>query len=137
MEIEFTREDDAFKLKSSQFKSPIWVDTCHVGENQSDAPRPMQLFLASLGSCSSIDILNILYKARNRVEDYRISIHGNRVDEVPAVFDRITLHLELRGEIKEKTLQQAIKLTKEKYCSVIRMLKEEIKVEFTYTIIPS
>lgn len=97
---------------------------------------PMEAVLASLGGCMSIDIMMILEKQRQQVDDYKVEVIGHRVDDVPAVFDQITIHITITGKVKAEKIEQAIRLSEEKYCSVHRMLAPTIDIKTQYTINP-
>lgn len=98
-------------------------------------PRPMQAFLISMASCSSIDVVTILQKMRQQITSFEVQVTGERVDTVPKVFHTITLHFTIGGEVKEEKAKQAIELSLTKYCSVSKMLKEAIDVNYELTII--
>ena len=99
------------------------------------APRPMQVFLMSLASCSSIDVVTILKKMRQNVDEFYVRVDGERVDTTPRVFHTITLHYHIGGQVKQEKAQQAIDMSLEKYCSVSKMLREDIKVQAKLTIL--
>ena len=84
--------------------------------------RPMQLFLASLAGCSSIDVVLILEKQKQRIDSYEVFVEGKRTDAIPSVYESIHLRFVLRGDITDKKLQRAVTLGVEKYCSVASML---------------
>jgi uncharacterized OsmC-like protein len=94
----------------------------------------MELLLASLSSCSAIDILNILKKQRQKVVDFEIITNGTRKDATPATFENIELNILIKGDIDEQKLTKAIVLTKEKYCSVYQILSKSATINYTYKI---
>ncbi len=59
----------------------------HGGRNT--GPRPMEMLLMGMGSCTAFDILNILDKARADVTDCVAELDAERADSVPSVFTRI------------------------------------------------
>lgn len=85
--------------------------------------RPMQSVLAAVGSCSSIDIILLLRKQRQNLEDIRIRLEAERREEAPRLFTKIHVHYTLVGDIDEKKAQRACRLSMEKLCSVSLMLK--------------
>ena len=97
-------------------------------------PRPMQLVLHALASCMSIDVLSILYKQKQEVEDYRVSVNGDRRDEIPTVFTKIEMTIHVKGNVKESFLKRAIKLGEEKYCSVHHMLNSTVEINVNYEL---
>lgn len=97
------------------------------------APRPMQLLLMSHAACTAIDIVHLLKKMRQPLTDIRMTVNGDRVaGEVPSVFRKIHLHYILSGELDQKSVEKAIKLSVEKYCSVGAMLSKTAEVSWSY-----
>lgn len=95
----------------------------------------MQLLLAALGGCTGIDIVDIMRKQRQQIDDLEIVVSGERVKEPPRVYSKIHVEYRLKGkEIKEKAVQRAIQLSEDKYCSVGAMLKAKAKVTSSYII---
>ncbi len=92
------------------------------GENT--GPRPMEMLLTALGSCSAVDVVHILRRSRADVQDCRVRVEGTRAETDPKVFTDIHLEFVLRGaELSEKLVDRAVRLSAEKYCSVARMLE--------------
>jgi len=96
---------------------------------------PLQLLLAALGGCTGIDIVDIMRKQRQQVDNLEIVVSGKRVDEPPRVFNKIHVEYRVKGkDIKEKAVKRAIQLSEDKYCSVGAMLKAKAQVTSSYTI---
>lgn len=97
--------------------------------------RPMEVLLSSLAGCSSMDVLSMLKKMREDVQDYKVEITGERdTDQVPAVFKTIHVHFILKGKLSEKNVEKAIVLSMEKYCSVTKMLEKAATITHSYAI---
>lgn len=90
--------------------------------------RPMELLLSAHASCAAMDVVHILRKQKQPLEELRVKIDGTRADAVPARFSAIHLHFVARGEIAATKLQRAVKLSVEKYCSVGASLAPDIAV---------
>lgn len=90
--------------------------------------RPMELLAGSLAGCMSIDILLILRKQRLEVTSYRVAIEAHRKDVVPSSFETIELIFTVNKEVPLDKLENAVKLSHEKYCSVSASLDANIKV---------
>lgn len=90
--------------------------------------RPMELLLASLASCSLMDVVHILRKQKEPVEHLSVEVEGARKDAVPSPFTRINLVFVARGNVDDHKLQRAVKLSVEKYCSVSVTLSSEVAV---------
>ena len=92
--------------------------------------RPMEALLASLGSCTAFDVVEILQKRRTPVESYRIELSGERADEHPRRYTRIYVRHVVSGEgITQKSLERAVELSHDKYCSVAASLNADIEYE--------
>lgn len=90
--------------------------------------RPMQLVLAALAGCSALDVLHIMKKQRQPLEDLDVEVDADRADAVPAVFTRIHLRYTGSGAIELDKLRRAVELSMEKYCSVARMLSPTVEI---------
>lgn len=86
--------------------------------------RPMQLILSALGSCSAIDMVLILKKQKQTVEDFKIKVEGEREpDNIPSLWKSIHVSFELSGNIDHGKAEKAGALSLEKYCSVAETLR--------------
>lgn len=99
--------------------------------------RPMEMLLLGLGGCSNFDVINILEKARQAVEDCEVFLEAERADEEPKVFTKIHLHFVVKGRnLKEAQVKRAIDLSAEKYCSASIMLgRAGVEVTHDYEIV--
>jgi len=80
--------------------------------------RPMEMLLLGAGGCSSIDVLLMLKKSRQKVTDCWVELDGERAEEPPRIFTKIHMHFVVTGhEIDPRHVERAIQLSKEKYCS--------------------
>jgi putative redox protein len=90
--------------------------------------RPMELLAGALAGCMSIDTLNILKKQRIEVSAYEVKIVAQRKDAVPAVFETIDLQFHADLNVPLDKLENAVRLSHEKYCSVSASLHPEIHI---------
>jgi len=98
-------------------------------------PRPMEMVLLGLGGCTAFDVVTILRKARQSIEDCVIEIEAQRAETVPKVFTAIHLRYILTGhDLEEKQVARAVSLSAEKYCSVSRMLAASVQLTHDYEI---
>jgi putative redox protein len=96
--------------------------------------RPMELMLLSVGTCSTVDVISILKKARQDVTDCCVEVDGERADAVPAVFEKIHLNFKVSGnDLDENKVKRAVELSAEKYCSASIMLKKA-GVEISHSV---
>ena len=99
--------------------------------------RPMQLLLMSLAGCSSMDVVSLLTKMRQTLDDIRVEVNGERdTNEVPPVFKKIHLKFFLKGNLDEEKVTKAISKSVDKYCSVARMLEGKAEISWDYEIEP-
>ena len=97
-------------------------------------PSPVEMLLMALGGCTAMDVISILSKKRLEVKEFQVEVEGIRRETHPKVFTYIKVHYRFKGNLPQKAVEQAIKLSMEKYCSVSAMLKATAKVEWDYTI---
>lgn len=89
---------------------------------------PMEMVLASLASCSSIDAIEIFEKKKFKVDHYSVNVDATRVESIPAIFDTITITYNIDGNIELKKLMHVIDLCINKYCSVADILAPTAKI---------
>jgi len=92
--------------------------------------RPMEGVLASLASCSGVDVAMILNKQRQTFDSLVIDVRATRADAVPAVFESIHVVFRISGEVSESKAQRAVALSMDKYCSVVKMLSASVKITY-------
>lgn len=107
----------------------------HGGRNM--GIRPMEMILLGVGGCSSFDVVQILQKGKNDIVDCVAEISAERVDAIPSVFSKIHMHFIVKGRgLKPSTVDRAIKLSAEKYCSASIMLgKAEVEITHDFEVI--
>lgn len=101
---------------------------------EGDAVGPMESVLMAVAGCSSIDVVMILERMRQNLEDIEVKVVGTRRDEIPRYFTKINLHFIVTGNLKEKKVKEAIDLSIEKYCSVSKMLEKAVEITTSYEI---
>ncbi len=104
-----------------------------VGE---EGHRPMELLLIALAGCSGVDISHILKKKRQEIKDIQIVATGIRKEEHPRVYEKIKLLYRVYGKnLKEKAVEEALRLSLGKYCSVYAMLSKTCEIEVNVEVI--
>ncbi|MGH8462232.1 MAG: OsmC family protein [Stenotrophobium sp.] len=87
-------------------------------------PRPMELMLLGVGSCSSVDVVMILKKARQQITDCTVELKAERAETDPKVFTAIHMQFVVTGKaLSENHVKRAVELSAEKYCSASIMLQ--------------
>ena len=98
--------------------------------------RPMEMLLLGLGGCSAFDVVHILKKSRQPIAGCEVEVHADRAMTDPKVFTRIHIHFIVKGgDMKEKQVERAVRLSAEKYCSASIMLAQVAEVTHDFEII--
>lgn len=98
--------------------------------------RPMEMLLLGMGGCTAFDVVHILRKSRQPVTDCVAEIDAARADTDPKVFTKIHVHFIVSGKgLDSKRVEQAIKLSAEKYCSASIMLGKVAEVTHDFEIV--
>ena len=135
MRIELKRLDDAFHFEAvSETGNIAHMD---AGENiggHNKGVRPMQMMIMGLGGCSAIDIVLILKKQKQIIDDFQISIDGEREEgKEPSLWSKIQIHFKFKGQIDLAKAERAVQLSMDKYCSVSKTL-ELAGAKITYKV---
>jgi putative redox protein len=136
MEINLTRKNNRFNFEAENAAGQtVVLDANPAIGGEGKGFRPMEMLLVGLGGCSGIDMINVLTKQKEQLDDVKIKITASRKeDEVPAIFDTITIHFDLFGQLNVQKVERALDLTFDKYCSVSNILSRSAAINFTYTI---
>jgi putative redox protein len=94
------------------------------------ANTPMELVLIALCGCTASDVVGILRKKREPFTSLEVSAEGERAQGYPAVYTEIKLVYRVGGKVSHKAMEDAVRLSKEKYCSVSAMLEKTAKIRF-------
>ncbi len=98
--------------------------------------RPMEMLLLGLGGCSSFDVVMILKKSRQKINDCEVLLEAERAAEDPKVFTRIHLHFIVKGHnLAPEKVGRAVKLSAEKYCSASMMLGKTAEITHDFEVI--
>jgi len=119
----------AFDVTAETSGGTLVVDGAPDIGGEGRGMRPMELLLASVASCSAMDVVHILRQQKQPLEGLSIAIEGARADGAPSPFVRMKLVFEARGQgLDDHKLQRAVKLAVEKYCSAIATLKSDVEI---------
>jgi putative redox protein len=94
---------------------------------------PVELVLIGLCGCTGYDVASILRKKREPFTSIEVSARAERAAKPPTVFTEITLIYKVGGKVSPKAVEDAVRLSEEKYCSVAAMLQKTTKI--TYEIV--
>ena len=88
----------------------------------------MELILIALCGCTGYDVVSILQKKREPFTTLEVRAQGERATGYPAVYTEIKLTYLVGGKVSRKAVEDAVRLSKEKYCSVSAMLERTAKI---------
>jgi putative redox protein len=113
----------------------IVVDGAPEAGGRNLGPRPMELMLMGLGSCTAFDVVMILEKSREKVVACEVTLESERATEDPKVFTKVKMIYTLKGhDLKPATVERAIKLSADKYCSASKMFEKTAEIEHEWRI---
>jgi putative redox protein len=95
---------------------------------------PMESVLTALCGCTSVDVVSILRKKREPITGLTVSAEAEQAPDPPRVFTRIHLTYTVRGNVSRKAAEDAVSLSKNKYCSVSKMLEHSVKIDYSIQI---
>lgn len=130
MKVSFQYDRNEGFTTNVEGKEKISIKNSLVGNVKNFAPT--ELLLMAIGSCSSDDVLSILNKMREKVEDYQCEITGERKEEIPKTLERVNVKYNFTGNLNPEKVRKAINLSLTKYCSV-SILAKRGGAEVTYS----
>ena len=136
MKVNLKRINDACHLEArNESGVTISIDGAQEIGGQNLGFRPMQLMLAGIGSCSSMDIISILQKQKQTIENFEVEVNGEREKgKVPSLFETIHVHFKVSGDLDEDKVKRAIDLSMNKYCSVAKILEKTARISYTFEV---
>jgi putative redox protein len=92
------------------------------------AAGPMELVLIGLCACTATDVVSILRKKREPFSKIEVRAEAERAKEPPQVYEAIKLIYRVSGQVAQKSIEDAVRLSESKYCSVSAMLQKTAKI---------
>ncbi len=135
MKIEVQRVNENYKMEArNEIGNVIIIDNNKESGGNDEGFRPMQMLLAALGGCSSIDVISILKKQRVEPFELRVTLDGERDTGKEAnLWKKVHAHFQFTGDVSKEKAERAVELSITKYCSVSKTL-EAAGAEITYTV---
>jgi putative redox protein len=132
VKVELKRVDENFHFEAvNDTGNAVQIDASADIGGSGKGTRPMQLLLMALGGCSGIDIVLILKKQKQQIEDFSISIEGEREEgQEPSLYKNISVVFNFKGEIDKGKLIRAVDLSMKKYCSVAKTLEKTAHISY-------
>jgi putative redox protein len=120
------KHDNLFEGTSENGNKILFdADSAHT-----HGPSPMEAVLMALCGCTSVDVASILKKKRQALTGLRVSAVAEQAADAPRVFTKIKLTYAVSGKLSRKAVEDAVTLSKEKYCSVSKMLEKAAAIEY-------
>ena len=114
----------------------VTMDGAPDGGGRNLAPRPMEVVLAGAGGCTAYDVVVILKKNGQDITGCEVSLQAERAATDPKVFTKIHYHFVVRGKnLKRNLVEQAVRLTHEKYCSATAILGKTAEITRDFEVI--
>ena len=107
----------------------ILLDASPEGGGENKGPRPKLLLLSALGGCTGMDVISILKKMRVEVDEFKVIVEGDVMEEHPKYFFRMHVIYQFKGKgLPLDKLQKAVSLSEERYCGVSATFRKGIEV---------
>jgi len=127
-------------VKLEWVRSRMFVGTDHLGNSMAigyyrdDEPEgqginPSDMLLLSAAACSAYDVVQILEKAKEPLEDLKVEVSADQSQEQPYPYVGLHFKYRVKGAVDPARMQRAMDLSEEKYCSVLATIKPNL--EFT------
>lgn len=114
----------------------VSMDGAPDGGGRNLAPRPMEVVLAGAGGCTAYDVVVILKKSGQEITACEVALKAERAASDPKVFTKIHYHFVVRGKnLKRNLVEQAVRLTHEKYCSATAILVKTAEITKDFEIV--
>jgi putative redox protein len=110
------------------------VDLSSALDEPGQGASPMELLAVSLGGCTAMDVISILQKMREPLEELYVEVTGQKAEEHPKRYLSLQIVYRLKGELDERKVKRAVELSESKYCSVMATLKPGVRITSRYVI---
>ena len=112
----------------------VVMDSSPGAGGKNRGPRPMQMILMGLAGCTAMDVISILQKKREPLQDLQVVVTAEQAEGHPKVFTKFHIEYIVRGAVNEKSLQRAIELSEQTYCPAQAMLRQAAPISTSYRI---
>lgn len=138
-------ETSTKEVKLEWLRSRMFVGTDHLGNSiaigyqREEEPfaqgvNPSDLLLLAAASCSAYDVVQILEKGKQPLEDLKVDVSAEQSQEKPYPYVSLHFNYRIKGDVPADKIQRAMQLSEEKYCSVLATLKPGLTFTSEYTI---
>jgi putative redox protein len=123
------RKDLQFDAQSGQ--TEMVIDSRGVA-----GPSPVEALAVAVAGCMAIDVVDIVTKGRHPLKGLSVALTAERAPEPPRCFVKLDLHFTVDGAVPTLALDRALRLSRDKYCSVWQSLRKDIPLTTTYEVRP-
>ena len=128
--------EDAMFIAESGSGHAVVMDGSPDFGGRNLGPRPMEMLLMGMGGCTAFDVVLILKKLREPVEDCVVELDSERAEDPPKIFTQIHAHFVITGKgLDPKKVERAVNLSAEKYCSASIILGKTAKITHDFKIV--
>ncbi|ELC9716756.1 OsmC family protein [Vibrio vulnificus] len=132
MQAEVKWVEDFKFLGTSQSGHSVVMD----GNGGATAPSPMEMVLMAAGGCSSVDVVDGLKTAGQKVSSVNAKLGTERRETAPRIFTAVNIHFVVSGEqLDEAIVAKVTADSLEKYCSVCLMLGAGVEMTHSWEIV--
>ena len=98
-------------------------------ERPGPGPSPVEAIQAAVAGCTGMDVVHILGKMRKTLTSLQIEVDATRREEEPRIYTHLEILYHLEGpDLDAASVQRAVTLSEEKYCSVSAMLRPTVEI---------
>lgn len=138
-------ETKSKEVKLEWLRSRMFVGTDHLGSSiaigydqesdpESKAINPSDMLLLAAASCSAYDVVQILEKGKQPLENLQVDVRAEQSQEQPYPYVSLHFNYIVKGAVDPEKVQRAMQLSEDKYCSVLATLKPGLTFTSEYTI---
>ena len=115
----------------------IVLDAAAAGGGTNSAARPMEMLLMGLMGCTAMDVVSVLKKKRQDLQQFNIFATSERATEHPRFYTKIHLEYVAYGDVDTAALERAVQLSEEKYCGAIATVRGKTEVTSSFRVEPA
>ena len=128
--------EDRIFMGESGTGHAVVLGTATGPDGRSLCASPMEMVLIGLGGCTAFDVIHILAKSREPIEDCVAELEAERAPDDPRVFTRVHVHFVVTGRgLSRAKVERAIQLSADKYCSASAMIAKTATITHDFEVV--